>query len=196
MAEQVHLISPEEYLAAEETSQVKHEYIDGYTYAMAGATDAQAAIVWNLTVLVGTILRGTPCRGRGSDTKIRVQEGRKFYHPDLSITCDEPMDPTCAYMDRPQVIIEVLSEATEAFDRGLKMEHYQALESLQEYILIAQDRVSATCYRKSPDGWWRMSLRGPGDDLVLESVDFYTPMEAIYEGVVFPPAPGLHFVSE
>ncbi|HEY9735093.1 MAG TPA: Uma2 family endonuclease [Trichocoleus sp.] len=129
----VQYVSPEEYLAREQTSPIKHEYRDGEVYAMAGASDAHVTITVNLSSLLRTHLRGSGCRTYASDMKAQV-EANRYYYPDVMVTCDE-RDRTFDYFKRyPCLIVEVLSEATEAFDQGDKFADYRHLESLQEYV--------------------------------------------------------------
>lgn len=123
-------LSAKQYLQKEETSDIKHEYIDGQIYAMAGASDRQVTIAGNLFALLRSHVRGSGCRVYISDMKVRIESLNRFYYPDILVTCDERDRETPAYKQFPKLIVEVLSDSTEAFDRGDKFADYQQIESL------------------------------------------------------------------
>jgi Uma2 family endonuclease len=129
-------LTPEAYLQLEEQSLVKHEYIDGQAYAMAGTTDTHNTLAGNLYTLIRSHLRGSDCRVYIADIKARLEKRNRFYYPDLLITCDRQDQETPTYKRYAKLIIEVLSDSTEAFDRGDKFNDYQTLDSLVEYVLI------------------------------------------------------------
>jgi Uma2 family endonuclease len=181
-------ISPEEYLAAEETSPTKHEYIDGDVYAMAGASDAHVTISLNCASLLKAHLRGTGCRVFMSDMKARLNRSNRFFYPDVMVTCDERDRSTSLIKSYPCLIVEVLSDSTEAFDRGDKFADYQEIETLTEYVLISQTRQRIDCFRRNEDGFWVLQSYKPGDKVHLKSVDFYTTIEDVYEDVVIEDA--------
>jgi len=133
-------LSPADYLAAEAESPVKHEYRDGKVYAMAGGTDAHVTIALNLWALLRGHLRGGSCRAYALDMKARVEELNRFYYPDVMVTCDDRDRNNNTFKCHPCLVVEVLSESTEAFDRGDKFSDYRHLVSLQEYVLISQVR--------------------------------------------------------
>ncbi len=128
----------EEYLAFEENSPIKHEYRDREVYAMAGTTDRHNTIALNLATLIRNHLRGTDCRVYFADIKAKIEAKHCFYYPDLFVTCDERDRETATYKSFPKLIIEVLSESTEGFDRGDKFNDYQTLASLEEYVGLAE----------------------------------------------------------
>lgn len=147
-------LSPEAYLEAEKDSAIKHEYIQGQISAMAGASDAHVTITANLVALLRNHVRGTGCRVYLTDMKARIESLNIFYYPDVMVTCDE-RDRTFDYFKRyPCLIIEVLSNNTEAFDRGDKFTDYSELETLQEYVLINQKRMRVDCFRRNSEGRW------------------------------------------
>lgn len=111
-------LTPEEYLALEQTSEIKHEYIDGEIYAMAGGTGNHNLISSNLLILLKNGLRAAGCRTYISDMKVNVGDRRRFFYPDLVVTCDQRDEPQLSYIQFPTVIVEVLSPSTESFDRG------------------------------------------------------------------------------
>jgi Uma2 family endonuclease len=178
-------LDSEAYLIAEEQSSVKHEYIDGQVYAMAGASDAHVTIALNVATLLKNHLRGSKCRVFISDMKARIEKLNIYYYPDVLVTCDE-RDRTESTLKRyPKVIIEVLSSSTEAFDRGDKFLDYQHIETLEEYVLIGTSRQRVDCFRRNAEGLWVMQSYSPGQILSLNSLQFETALEALYEDVEF-----------
>ena len=178
-------ISPEEYLAGEELSPIKHEYIHGQVYAMAGASDAHMTIAGNLFALLRSHVRGTGCRVYMSDMKARIETANVFYYPDVMVTCDERDRAFSTFKKYPCLIVEVLSEGTEAFDRGDKFADYQELETLQEYVLISQKRQRIECFRRNAEGLWVLHTYSPRSEIHLASVEFRSSIDALYEDVTF-----------
>jgi len=177
--------SPEDYLAGEKISPIKHEYRQGKIYAMAGASNPHVLISLNLATLLRNHLRGSGCLVYMADTKVRIQAANVFYYPDVTVTCDR-RDTTSVedFICYPSLIVEVLSPTTAAFDRGNKFSDYQRLESLQEYVLISQDRVGLECYRRSAEGNWDLYAYGEEEEEInLAIVDFRCAIAAIYEDV-------------
>src|SRR5205085_5153555 len=134
-------LSAEEYLAIERKAEYKSEYVDGVMYAMAGSSERHNLIAGNIITELNIQLRTTPCKVYPSDLKVRVPDSRKFFYPDVSVVCGETKfaDDERDVILNPVLIVEVLSESTAAFDRGKKFQSYQQIESLQEYLLVAQD---------------------------------------------------------
>ena len=178
-------ISPEEYLKLEELSPIKHEYIQGEVYAMAAASDAHVTLGVNLVALLKNHLRGSGCRIYMSDMKARIDSASIYYYPDVMVSCDERDKAFKSLKKYPCLIIEVLSDGTEGFDRGDKFADYQELETLQEYVLISQKRQRVECFRRNAEGLWVLQSYTPGSEVYLASVHFRTSMDAIYEDVVF-----------
>ncbi|MCG6138151.1 MAG: Uma2 family endonuclease [Nostoc sp. LLA-1] len=176
-------ISPEEYLETEKSSPIKHEYVQGQIYAMAGASDAHVTITANLVTLLRNHIRGTECRVYVADMKARIESLNIFYYPDIMVTCDQ-RDTNFEYFKRyPSLIIEVLSPSTEALDRGDKFSDYQELETLQEYVLISQNRQRVDCFRRNTAGRWELySYRG-NQELHLISLNFSCSLTDVYEDV-------------
>lgn len=153
-------LTANEYLKLEETSPIKHEYRDGLAYAMAGATDAHVTIALNLGSLLRNHVRGTGCRAYVSDMKAHIEKLNLYYYPNVMVTCDERDRSFSLFKRHPRVIVEVLSDSTEAFDpcgiceaaRGDKFADYRLLESLQEYVLISQTRQRVECFRRNAEG--------------------------------------------
>lgn len=183
--QQKNYISPEDYLVGEETSPIKHEYIDGQVYAMAGASDAHVTIAGNLFTLLRNHLRGKGCRVYMSDMKAHIDTANIYYYPDILVTCDPRDQKLTNYKKYPGLIVEVLSPKTEAFDRGDKFADYQQLETLQEYVLINQKRQRVDCFRRNNEGLWVLQFYHPGSEINLTSIDFHTNIESLYEDVTF-----------
>lgn len=178
--------TPQDYLQVEEQSPVKHEYIDGQAYAMAGATDAPVTIALNLAAELRSHLRGSGCRVYIADMKARIELLNRFYYPDIMVTCDQRDQETPSYKQFPCLIIEVLSGSTEAFDRGDKFADYQALESLREYVLINTKRQRIDCFRRTGEGLWMLQFYTPEQKLFqLKSIDFEAAIAALYEDVAY-----------
>lgn len=178
-------ISPEEYLKLEELSQIKHEYIQGEVYAMAGASDAHVTLSVNLVTLLRNHVRGSGCRVYMSDMKARIESRNIYYYPDVMVTCDERDKGFQSFKRHPCLIIEVLSDGTEGFDRGDKFADYQELETLQEYVLISQKRQRVECFRRNAEGLWVLHSYTQGSEIHLASVDFRASIDSIYEDVTF-----------
>ncbi|MFP5269429.1 Uma2 family endonuclease [Coleofasciculus sp.] len=179
-------LTPDQYLTLEEQSPIKHEYIDGQIYAMAGASDPHVTIAGNLFALLRSHVRGSGCRVYISDMKARIESLNRFYYPDVMVTCDPRDQETSTYKRFPTLIVEVLSDSTEAFDRGDKFADYQELESLREYVLINTKRQRVDCFRRNDKGQWVLHFYTPiQKEFILESIDFTGTLVAIYEDVDF-----------
>ncbi|WYM03595.1 MAG: Uma2 family endonuclease [Gloeotrichia echinulata CP02] len=176
-------ISPEEYLESEKFSQIKHEYIDGQVYAMAGASDAHVTVTGNLFSILRNHLRGSGCRVYMLDMKAQIESINRYFYPDVMVTCDARDKEFKYFKSYPSLIVEVLSESTESFDRGKKFASYRHLDSLQEYVLISSDRMSVDCFRRNEKGRWELFAYGKDDEVNLASVDFSCPIAALYEDV-------------
>ena len=179
-------LSPNQYLQLEEQSPIKHEYIDGQIYAMAGANDSHVTIAGNLFALLRSHVRGSGCRVYIADMKARIESLNRFYYPDVMVTCDQRDQETSTYKRFPNLIVEVLSDSTEAFDRGDKFADYQQLESLREYVLVNSKRQRVECFRRNNEGLWVLQFYTLEQrSFQLKSIDFEGTLEALYEDVTF-----------
>ena len=183
----------DDYLAWEERSPGKHEYLAGEIFAMVGATDAHVTITMNLAVLLHAHVRGRPCRVYMADMKLRVDAADAFFYPDLLVTCAPEDHASSRFKSQPTLLVEVLSSTTAGFDRGQKFAIYRQLPSLREYVLIEQDRMSVECFRRDERDRWVLQAYGPGDSVELSSLDFSAPIEALYEDVALPAIPDEHW---
>ena len=173
-------VSPEDYLEGERISPIQHEYRQGEIYAMAGASDAHVTISLNLATLLRNHVRGSGCRAYMAEMKARIEQANIFYYPDVMVTCDERDKNPEDFKRYPCLIVEVLSPTTAAFDRGDKFADYRTLDTLQEYVLINQERVSVECFRRNEEGLWVLYLYGEGEEFHLASVDFRCAIVALY----------------
>lgn len=183
-------LTPEEYLRRERAAEFKSEYFNGYVVAMAGAKYWHNVITGNAQISIGAQLRGRPCVALGADMKVRVERANLFRYPDLSAVCgpidfhDEVQDAYC----NPALIVEVLSPGTENYDRTQKFALYRLVDSLSEYVLVAQDRVEVEVHRKQPDGRWNATVFTELCDVArLESVGCDLSLAELYEKVEFSP---------
>lgn len=176
------LFTIEDYLIAEEKSPTRHEYIGGYVFAMAGASEEHNIIAVNICTLLRSHLRGSSCRVFMSDMKVKIKDDI-FYYPDLLVTCNRE-DNHRYFKTQPNLIIEVLSESTETTDRREKLMNYQTLESLKEYVLVSQNMMQVEVYRQDTPGNWTVQILGKDNDLTLESVGLTMTMAQIYEDVL------------
>ena len=191
-------ITVEDYVEGEQHSQVRHEYIDGYVYAMTGASDAHVTITLNVGALLRDHLRGRPCRTYVMDMKVQVNDAGRYFYPDALVTRDE-RDRTAeaAYTKRhPTLIVEVVSSSTEAFDRGRKFAFYRQIDSLREYILIDPTRLSVDCYRRGDNGAWILYPFVEGQEVSFASVDLHSSMARIYEDVTLEETPAQENLTE
>jgi Uma2 family endonuclease len=182
-AAKVNLLSVEDYLRREPASEVRHEYVAGVAYAMAGASEEHNDLALNLAAALRSHLRGRPCKVFMVDMKVRVGVGHQdvFYYPDVLVACDlRDTDRHCKRF--PKVIIEVLSPETERTDRREKFMAYTGIETVEEYVLVAQDRREVTVFRRAAQ-WAAEVLTAPEEKLVLQSLDFSLDLAAVYEGV-------------
>lgn len=191
--------SVEEYLAIERDSEERYEYLDGVIYEMAGESPEHGAICMNLSRIVSTQLLGTPCQAFAKDTKIRSGPAPRtrrsskglYSYPDLVVVCGElsHLDERRDVLLNPSVIIEVLSPATEAFDRGGKWARYQTwLPTLTDYVLVSQTAPHVDHFSRRPEGPWIYSLAyGLESVLRLDSIGCALPLADVYDRVVFPP---------
>ena len=181
-------VTPEEYLAAERLSDTRSEYIDGGVFPMPGASLNHVQIVVNVTTELNIQLRPSPCRVLAVDLKIRLQESRKFFYPDVTVVRDVPQfhDERKDIILNPILVIEVLSPSTEAFDRGAKFRAYQTIDTLKEYLLVSQGKPLIEQYIRNDGGEWRYrAAEGLESTLTLPSIECTLSLNAVYDKVDF-----------
>ena len=179
-------LTVEDYLAGEPDSAWRNEYLGGAVYAMAGASEDHNVISLNLASALRAHLRGKPCRVFIADVKVRLHIATAdiFYYPDVMVVCD-PQDTDRLFKRRPRVLVEVFSPETERTDRREKFLNYTQIESLEEYVLVAQDRMEVTLFCRA-NQWRSEVLRQESQSLRLASLEFALPLSAVYEAVILP----------
>lgn len=177
----------EAYLGWEATQEGRHEYLAGEVFAMSGGSDAHATIGLNIASYLRSSMRGGSCRVFAAGMKVRIAAADAGLYPDVFVTCDarDRADDTRLAKTHPVLIVEVLSPSTGAWDRGRKFELYQQIPTLQEYLLIEQDRQHADLFRRNAEGLWVLHPFGPGATVELASLTLSLSMDMIYEDVAF-----------
>ncbi len=180
----------EDYLGVEEMSGVRHEFLNGEIFAMAGGTPEHAALSAAAVAVLGSKLRGAPCRPYSADLRIRVLATGLATYPDAAVICGEPArDPASpTHVTNPTVVVEVLSPSTEEYDRGEKREHYLQIETLREYVLIAQDRCRVEVFVRGTTGGSEHRVYSAGAAASLPSLALTFAADELYEaaGLAFP----------
>ena len=180
-------LTPEEYIAAERKATLKSEYLSGEILAMSGASNEHNLITMNTANGLYNQVTERGCRVYGSDMRVGIGTGVSYFYPDIAVTCDKPRfeDDVFDTLINPQVVIEVLSDSTANYDRGEKFGRYRQLESLQEYILIAQDQVHVEHYRRQGKQWLLSEFSALEDVLPLVSIRAELSLHQIYRFVEF-----------
>lgn len=172
-----------EYLERERVTGVRHEWLRGEVWAMAGGTPDHSGIAANVIQELGLALRGRPCRVYTSDLKLRIDATDRSTYPDVAVVCGprevSKADPNA--VTNPVVIVEVLSDSTEADDRGEKFAHYRRLESLRVYLLVSQrERRVEVFSRVDATGRWSFEEHAAGARVTLPSLDVELEVDALY----------------
>jgi Uma2 family endonuclease len=181
-------ITPEEYLEIERTAEYKSEYYNGELFAMSGASRRHNVIAFNISGILYRQLRNRHCEAYTADMRVKVSPTGLYTYPDVAIVCGEPLfeDDHLDTLLNPSVIIEILSESTEHYDRGKKFENYRRLASLNDYLLIAQDTVSAEYYtRQKQDQWLFSEYKDMQKIIRMDSVACELLLKEIYEKIEF-----------
>src|SRR5438105_11162319 len=177
-------ISAEQYLQLERVSEMRHEFLDGLMYAMAGESRDHSRICFNLATIIGSQVRDRPCEGFSPNMKVRAGIGGLYAYPDLMIVCGEAKfhDEQGDVLLNPTVIFEVLSPSTEKYDRGEKFRRYRTqVESLKDYVLVSQDQMRVEHHHRETDGAWsQVEMNGADGMLVLDSIECTVPLAEIY----------------
>lgn len=178
-------VTEAEYLARERAAETRSEYVNGEIVMMTGASYVHSEVVGGLLTAIRTRLRGTPCRAVGQDLRIRVSETGLYTYPDIVLFCGSPKfsDGRSDTLINPTVIFEVLSPSTESWDRGGKFQHYQRIETLQEYILVTQDAPRIERFKRDGAHWRYERIDGLDAVLTLDTPPLQLPLSEIYEGV-------------
>ena len=195
-------LTPEEYIAFERKALpdgeiVRYEYINGELIAMSGASRAHNLITVNISTALHSRLRGSRCETYANDMRVSTPTTTSYFYPDVVVVCEEPRfeDNVFDILLNPIILVEVLSPSTEVYDRREKFAHYRQLPSLQEYVLVAQDKVLVEHYRRQEkqenalirrQDWISTDFRDRAESLSLTSIQCELPLQEIYERVTFP----------
>jgi Uma2 family endonuclease len=181
-----HLLTPEEYLDSEALAELKHEYLDGVVYAMAGAPKVHNRIAMNICIALGNRLRGGPCEVLGSDMKVRIRRANKtrFYYPDGQVVCGS-LNDNAIYNDDPSFVFEVISESTRRIDDGEKKEAYLSLSSLGAYLLVETAAPMIVLHRDNAGITEHQVFKGLEAIVPLPFIGIELPLVEVYNRVTF-----------
>ena len=178
-------LTHQEYFALEEAEDQRYEYLAGEIFAMTGGSESHALIGTNTVAALVNAFRDKPCRVYGPDIKLHIAAHNKYCYPDGMVLC-EAGKRHAQYVEEPSLIVEVLSESTEAYDRGLKFEHYRSISSLRYYLLLSQERFHGELFhREAPDLWSFREAIGESASIVLEEWNITLPLAELYRKVEF-----------
>ena len=181
-----HLLTADEYLSLERRAKERHEFVDGEIFAMAGASRKHNIISTNIIRTLGNQLETSSCHIYASDMKVRIEKPEKYTYPDIIVSCNEEVfaDEQEDILLNPRSIIEILSDSTEAYDRGLKFSHYQSIKNFQEYILISQNAYRVEQFTRRNDNFWLYcDLHDLQDILESKTVPYILELHEIYRGM-------------
>jgi Uma2 family endonuclease len=182
-------LTPEEYLAIERRAETKSEYFKGEMYAMVGASREHNLISSNIAGELRQQLKGRPCETYSNDMRVRVPSTGLYTYPDVVVVCGEPAfeDEHVDTLLNPTLVVEVLSDSTESYDRGRKFAHYRSVESVVEYLLVAQDEYRVEQFVRQADGRWLLSdVRTLEGSVELASVGCALQLREIYDRITLP----------
>jgi Uma2 family endonuclease len=181
-------MTEQEYLAYERAAVEKHEYVDGEIFAMSGGTMEHSAVAANIIRELGTALFGRGCRVLTSDMRIKIHEDGRYVYPDGSVVCGRPefTDETRDTLLNPRIIIEVLSDSSEAYDRGDKFASYRSIPSFDDYLIASQKEPRLELFTRQADGSWSLRIHGPGDRVTLSSAGVTIEVDRVYADVFDP----------
>ena len=181
-------MTPQEYLEFERKSEEKHEYFNGEVFAMAGAKRRHNVVVWNFGGELRQKLKGKNCEAYPNDMRVFIPATGLYTYPDLVVVCGEPnfQDDVFDTLLNPILIIEVLSETTENYDRGKKFRNYRTIETLHEYVLVSTDEARIEKFEKTGDGFWFLSEAiGIDSEIELTSIECRIPLAEVYDKIDF-----------
>ncbi len=175
-----------EYFAFEEETEEKHEYHNGEILAMSGGSVRHSLLGMRMGVILSGLLRKKGCHIFNSDVKIELAEFNHYVYPDVAVVCGEltEIQGRNDIINNPMIIVEILSDSTEAYDRGKKFQKYRSLKSLKEYILVSQFEESVEVYSRQDDNVWRMSAYGPEKKAQLLQLDLSFEVNELYQGII------------
>ena len=182
-------MTPREYLTFERASTEKHEYVDGEVFAMAGGTREHNLAAANAVGELRSALLDRPCEVYGSDMKIKAVDDEQYHYADAFVLCGRPVfeDDTRDVVQNPKVIVEVLSDSTERYDRGDKFAGYRTIDTVTDYVLVSQKKARVEHFHRHPDGTWSFRVLGPGEALALTDLGCEIAVDRIYWKVFSAP---------
>lgn len=175
-------LSEDEYLVRERGSETKHEYVNGELVAMAGGSRRHNLIAANVAAALSGRLRDRPCVVLNSDQRVAVQRTRLYAYPDVTVVCGRPEShpKDAETITNPTLVVEVLSERTERYDRGAKFAHYQRLESLRHYVMISQSERRVEHYARLPSGQWLLTVHEETGSVPLDALGIELPLDDVF----------------
>jgi Uma2 family endonuclease len=179
------LMSYEEYIAWESTQEMRHEFWDGEVVAMAGGTRNHNRVSGNFFKLLDNALADRSCEVYIADVKVQIQPKRKYFYPDIAVTCDERDRNNAQVVAFPCLVIEVLSPSTEGYDRGFKFSQYRNFETLQEYVLVQVEQPIVEVFQRNEQGQWVFFEYAIGDRILLKSVNVEIGVSDLYRQIQF-----------
>ena len=182
-------MSAQDFLNWDETQTIRHEFVDGEVFAMAGAEDWHLTVTLNIAMALRQHFAGTSCRTLMLDTKLQVARANSYFYPDVLVTCDAADHASRLIKSNPKLVVEVLSPSTAAYDRGDKFAHYRLIDALQEYVVVDIDSRRTDIHRKGADGLWVLHPFEAGQAVHLSSVALDISAEQLF-AEVDPPAAG------
>ena len=178
------VLTETDYLTQEQSAKERHEYVDGQVFAMAGASKTHNGIALNLALALRQLSKGSSCRVFMSDMKLRISQRNSYYYPDVLLTCEPNQEDSEYFVDRPCLVIEVVSKSTEWKDYHEKLLAYQSVSSVKNYWVVAQDRCEVTCfYRDQQAEWWVKTHTGLEQTLVVGCLQTTLSLAEIYAGL-------------
>jgi Uma2 family endonuclease len=183
-------VSPDEYLRLERQAEYKNEYLNGEIFAMSGASRQHNLLTVNIGAELNRQLKGKPSEAYMSDMRVKVRSSTFYTYPDVAVVCGEPQfeDKEVDTLLNPTLLVEVLSQSTERCDRIAKTSYYRTIDSLQEYLLVAQHWFRVEQYLRQPNGQWSLTeYTSPDEAVQLPSIDCVLRLSDIYDKVVFDP---------
>jgi Uma2 family endonuclease len=188
VAKRIPVLTPEEYLRIERAAEYRSEYFAGEMFAMAGGSPRHCLLQANILGELRSALKGRPCTAYSCDLRIRVSASGLYTYPDASVICGDLQfaDQRRDTVLNPTLLVEILSDSTEAYDRGKKFNHYRKLESLREYLLISQDDPVVERYLRNPDNTWTLTaVKGLDQSLLLPSIGVTLSLAEVFDKVDF-----------
>ena len=181
-------MTSDEFLRWDETQTIRHEFVDGEVFAMAGGEDWNATMAGNVYMALRQHLSGTPCRAYMSDVKVRVERANAYFYPDVFVTCDATDHASRLIKHHPTLVVEVLSPSTAAYDQGGNFARYRLSDSLQEYAVIDIEARRSDVHRKGADGLWVLHSFEGEQALHLASMELTIPADRLYADIDPPSA--------